>query len=572
MAHFYPLTSTMSHIYIAGTTRAINFPTTYGAYDTSLNTGDSKGAWYRDGFVSKFDRDLNNLWASTLLGGSEEDRVISIILDEGGNLYAAGVTGSADFPVTPEAYDTSYNGGYLGYDVFVLKLDSNLNTLLASTFVGGKDDELLTSVALDTTGNVYVVGGTRSTDFPTTQGAYDTTHTGGYKIFVSKLSHDLLVYQISGNLEVSPSSHDFGEVAVGLCAATPQQFTITNTGNAELTVTGITLSDTENFELSINTLPCEKTYTSGESCSFDVYFCPKTSGDLSASMTITSNDPDTPTLNLPLTGLAQCNPLNNVYFIGDYAGLYEGKIDNKDVDNDCCTVVETDIQAATLIDICIPGFPCIKKGVEFWTSIEEIDFDPNVASYQSSTHDVTGGLLADWKLIPPGMHASYEVTFCKPGTVTFELGFSEKAIGITIADVMTSIIPFVGDIPYSTIIDFYDDLSDILLVSSAINHESSAMNAALSGNMRLALSETVKARIDLLNLIFNRTQMNQLLQAYVALVENLKLDITDNELQKLILKKWGTTIPIKVLKSFQMQLFWSFKLKGEPLDLFKLNL
>jgi len=322
------------------------------------------------------------------------------------------------------------------------------------------------------------------------------------------------------------------------------------------------LSDTENFQLSINALPCEKTYTSGESCSFDVYFCPKTSGDLSANLTITSDDPDTPTLNLPLTGSAQCNPLNNVYFIGDYAGLYEGIIDNISANNDCCTSVETDIQAATLIDICLPGFPCIKKGVEFWTSIEEIDFDPNVASYKSSTHDVTGGLLADWKLIPPGMHASYEVTFCKPGTVTFELGFSEKAIGITIADIMTSIIPVAGDILYSTIIDFYDDLSNILLISSAINHESNAMNAALSGNKRLALSETVKARIDLLKLIFNKTQMNQLFQAYVDLAENLKLDIADNELQKLILKKWGTTIPIKVFKVFSDAIVLVIQTKG----------
>jgi hypothetical protein len=364
-----------------------------------------------------------------------------------------------------------------------------------------------------------------------------------------------------GNLEISPSSHDFGEVAVELCSA-PQQFTLSNTGNGDLTISEIALSDNENFELSINAFQCENTIYPGGSCAFDVYFCPKTSGDLSTNLTITSDDPDSPLYDVPLTGLAQCNPFSNVYFIGDYAGLYEGIIDNKSVNDDCCTLVEIDIQAATLIDICIPGFPCIKKGVEFWTSIEEIDFDSSVASYKSSTADVTGGLLADWKLIPPGMHASYEVNFCKPGTVTFELGFSEKAIGITIADVMTSIIPVVGDIPYSTIIEFYDDLSDIPLVSSAINHESSAMNAALSGNKRLALSETVKARIDLLKLIFNKKQMNQLLQAYVALVENLKLDITDNELQKLILKKWGATIPIKVFKVFSDAIVLVIQTKG----------
>jgi hypothetical protein len=50
----------------------------------------------------------------------------------------------------------------------------------------------------------------------------------------------------------------------------------------------------------------------------------------------------------------------------------------------------------------------------------------------------------------------------------------------------------------------HDDLSDIRLVFSVVKHESSAMNAALSGNKRLALSETVKARIGLLKLIFNK--------------------------------------------------------------------
>lgn len=104
-----------------------------------------------------------------------------------------------------------------------------------------------------------------------------------------------------GNLEVSPSSHDFGEVAVELCSA-PQQFTLSNTGNGDLTISEIALSDNENFELSINALQCEKAIQPGDSCAFDVYFCPKTSGDLSANLTITSDDPDTPSYSVSLRG------------------------------------------------------------------------------------------------------------------------------------------------------------------------------------------------------------------------------------------------------------------------------
>ena len=73
-----------------------------------------------DGFVSKLNPNGTALVYSTYLGGGGDDRAISIAVDNSEDVYIAGATSSSDFPTTPGAFDTSYNGG--SYDVFVSKL------------------------------------------------------------------------------------------------------------------------------------------------------------------------------------------------------------------------------------------------------------------------------------------------------------------------------------------------------------------------------------------------------------------------------------------------------------------
>ena len=170
---------TSGNVYVTGwTAGSTDFPTTNGAYDTSSNGGGI--------FVSKFNSELTSLLASTLLG--ESGYGYSLALDTSGNVYVTGLTDSADFPTTSGAYDTSFNGSQ--YDVFISKLNSGLTSLLASTYLGGTYNEVGYSLALDTSGNVYVTGYTKSTGFPTTNGAYDTSYNGG-DAFVSKLDSGL---------------------------------------------------------------------------------------------------------------------------------------------------------------------------------------------------------------------------------------------------------------------------------------------------------------------------------------------------------------------------------------------
>ena len=174
---------TGGNVYAMGYTTSANFPTTNGAYDSSFS-GNS------DVFVSKLNGGLTSLLASTFLGGSDDDEGYALTIDTSGNVYVTGVTNSTDFPTTNGAHDTSYND--TGYsDVFVSKLNGGLTSLLASTFLGGSDDDECYAIAIDTSGNVYAMGSTWSANFPTTNGAYDSSFNGNSDIFVSKLNGGL---------------------------------------------------------------------------------------------------------------------------------------------------------------------------------------------------------------------------------------------------------------------------------------------------------------------------------------------------------------------------------------------
>ncbi|OHB69634.1 MAG: hypothetical protein A2W23_01090 [Planctomycetes bacterium RBG_16_43_13] len=171
------------NVFVAGWTSSSDYPATDSAYDTTFN-----GVW--DVFVSKFNYGLTELLASTFIGGSTYESVPALAIDFSGNVFVTGWTSSPDYPTTAGAYDTTYNGG--PGDIIVSKLNSNLTSLLSSTFIGGSNDEWGWTLAIDSSGNVFIAGLTLSSDYPTTAGAYDMTYNGGdYDVIVSRLNSDL---------------------------------------------------------------------------------------------------------------------------------------------------------------------------------------------------------------------------------------------------------------------------------------------------------------------------------------------------------------------------------------------
>jgi hypothetical protein len=226
--------------YVTGYTSSPSFPTTPGAYQTTL--GDSAQS---NVFLMKLGP-TGGIGYSTYLGGNAEDQGNCVAVDAAGSAYVAGSTQSTNFPTTPGAYQQPEAGsfaafvtkfkpdgsgllystivrtGVLGTTISAIALDSNGNAylggvgtasvsiltnppddglvaklnptgtnLLYSKFIGGTGNDFINGIAVDSLGNAYVAGTTASNDFPTTPGALQTNYGGGLSdAFAAKLSPD----------------------------------------------------------------------------------------------------------------------------------------------------------------------------------------------------------------------------------------------------------------------------------------------------------------------------------------------------------------------------------------------
>ena len=177
------------NVYVTGFTQSTNFPTA-GPFQATLS-----GASTADTFVTKLNSTGSALVYSTYLGGNGNDYSAAIAVDGSGSTYITGRTDSTNFPTAPQFLPIqATNQG--GFDAFVTKLDPSGSALIYSTYLGGNPafpaaNDGGTGIAVDGSGNAYVVGSTDSAAFVSSPGAVQTIYGGGINdLFILTINPD----------------------------------------------------------------------------------------------------------------------------------------------------------------------------------------------------------------------------------------------------------------------------------------------------------------------------------------------------------------------------------------------
>ena len=162
--------------HVVGSTGSTNFPVTGGVQAAN-------GGGVFDAFVAKFGSS-GALGFSSYLGGGGRDEAAAVAVDATGATFVVGFTASDNFPVADFGFQHTRGGGE---DGFVSKVDAVGSALTFSSFLGGSSNDRAQGVAVTSTGAVFVVGFTGSTNFPTLRPT-QPNKSGGNDAFFTELS------------------------------------------------------------------------------------------------------------------------------------------------------------------------------------------------------------------------------------------------------------------------------------------------------------------------------------------------------------------------------------------------
>lgn len=214
-----------NRLILLATTSSSNYPTTSGAYDNSFNGGPSMNSSsstyfclaglavsYPNGAdiaVTKFNNTGTGLLGSTFFGGSGTDGIGNcgalvknygdavrgeIETDTSGNIYIASMSNSTNLPTLSNSRFPSNAGGY---DGILVKLNTNLTSLLGFTYFGGSGDDAFYDMCYDQSGNIIAAGGTTSSNLITTTGAINNSYGGNVDGMIASFTNNLATHRLS---------------------------------------------------------------------------------------------------------------------------------------------------------------------------------------------------------------------------------------------------------------------------------------------------------------------------------------------------------------------------------------
>jgi hypothetical protein len=269
--------------YVTGYTQSSDFPTTPHAAQVV-----SGGSY--DAFVAKVNPQGSTLTYATYLGGMGAEIGYGIAVDSAGSAWVTGSIYGNRFPLADPLQHS--NAGF--FDVFVAKLDGEGASLIFSTYLGGTGNEEGHGIALDYRGDAYVTGGTFSTDFPTSAGAFQPAYGGGaFEAFVAKIASSP-----RPTLSLSPTALSFADQMVD--TSSPEQaVTLSNIGSDTLEIESL---ETAGDFAQSNT--CGSSVAPQAHCLISVTFHPTGTGRRTGTLTVKHNAPGSPhTISLAGQGI-----------------------------------------------------------------------------------------------------------------------------------------------------------------------------------------------------------------------------------------------------------------------------
>ncbi len=214
------------NMFLGGIALASGYPSTVGAFQTTF--GGGSGSNLTDVVITKFNSTGSARIYSTYLGGSSNELLQSLYCTQQNELIILSTTSSTNFPTSASGYDKTHNGGAStsallasisfpnGSDIAVTKLNAAGSALIGSTFFGGSGTDGLSlnttlvnnygddsrgDIAVDNSGNIYIVSTTTSTNIPGTTGKAQPTNSG---------SSDGVIAQFNSNLSALNWSTYYG--------------------------------------------------------------------------------------------------------------------------------------------------------------------------------------------------------------------------------------------------------------------------------------------------------------------------------------------------------------------------